>query len=171
MVERQDIVPVAEVGRKILLIRGQKVIVDSDLAQFYGVATKRLNEQLKRNKDRFPADFVFQLTPDEKDELVANCDHLSNLKFSTSLPNAFTEHGAIMVASVLSSPRAIELSVYVVRAFVHQREMLAANKEFAVKLADIERKLESHDSSIESIIEALRQLMAPPDEEKRRIGF
>ncbi len=171
MAKNEDLIPVADVEKKILTIRGLKVIIDSDLAQFYGVATKRLNEQLKRNKDRFPADFVFQLTAEEKDEVVANCDHLANLKFSSSLPNAFTEHGAIMAASVLSSPRAVELSVYVVRAFVHQREMLTANKEFAVKLAEIERTLESHETSIESIVEAIRQLMTPRDKDQPRIGY
>lgn len=166
-----DIIPVEQVERRILLVRGQKVIVDADLAQFYGVTTKRLNEQVKRNKDRFPEDFIFQLTADEKAEVVANCDHLASLKFSPSLPNAFTEHGAIMAASVLNSERAVELSVFVVRAFVRLREALATNKELSVKLAELEQKLESHDESIQTLVEAIRQLMAPPDKEKRRIGF
>lgn len=165
------IIRVEQVEQRILLIRGQKVIVDADLAQFYGVTTKRLNEQVKRNKNRFPEDFIFQLTAGEKAELVANCDHLVRLKFSPSLPNAFTEHGAIMAAGILNSERAVELSVFVVRAFVRLREVLASNKELAVKLAELERRLESHDESIQALVEAIRQLMAPPDNEKRRIGF
>ncbi len=165
------IIPVEQVEQRILLVRGHKVIVDADLAQFYGVTTKRLNEQVKRNKGRFPEDFIFQLTAEEKAELVANCDHLASLKFSSSLPNAFTEHGAIMAAGVLNSERAVELSVFVVRAFVRLRELLATNKELAVKLAELERRLESHDESIQTLVEAIRQLMAPPDNEKRRIGF
>ncbi len=165
------IIPVEQVEQRILLVRGRKVIIDADLAQFYGVTTKRLNEQVKRNKDRFPEDFIFQLTAEEKAEVVANCDHLASLKFSPSLPNAFTEHGAIMAAGVLNSERAVELSVFVVRAFVRLRELLATNKELAVKLAELERRLESHDESIQTLVEALRQLMAPPDNDKRRIGF
>ena len=165
------IIPVEQVEQRILLVRGRKVIIDADLAQFYGVTTKRLNEQVKRNKNRFPEDFIFQLTAEEKAEVVANCDHLARLKFSPSLPNAFTEHGAIMAAGVLNSERAVELSVFVVRAFVRLRKVLASNKELAVKLAELERRLESHDESIQTLVEAIRQLMAPPDNDKRRIGF
>ena len=167
-----EVIPIEQVAESILLIRGQKVIVDADLARFYGVNTKRLNEQVKRNKARFPQDFIFQLTAEEKEKVVANCDHLANLKYSKSLPYAFSEHGAIMAASVLNSERAVELSVFVVRAFVRLREVLSSNKELAVKLADLERKLESHDESIQMIVEAIRQLMAPPDDDdKRKIGF
>ena len=110
MADKQSIVPVGKIENRILLIRGEKVIIDADLAEFYGVPTKRLNEQVKRNAGRFPDDFMFQLEKDEKAEVVANCDHLENLKYSKSLPYAFTEHGAIMAASVLNSPRAIEIS-------------------------------------------------------------
>ena len=165
------IIPIEQVEQRILLVRGRKVIIDADLAQFYGVTTKRLNEQVKRNKNRFPEDFIFQLTTREKSEVVANCDHLARLKFSPSLPNAFTEHGAIMAAGVLNSERAVELSVFVVRAFVRLRELLATNKELAVKLAELERRLEGHDASIQTLVEAIRQLMAQTDEDKRRIGF
>lgn len=107
---------------RILNLRGQKVILDADLATLYGVSTKRLNEQVKRNADRFPADFMFQLSRQEKAEVVANCDHLSRLKFSPSLPNAFTEHGALMAANLLNSRHAVAMSVYVIRAFVKMRE-------------------------------------------------
>ena len=117
----KSIVPVGKIENRILLIRGEKIVIEADLAGFYGVPTKRLNEQVKRNVDRFPDDFMFQLTKNEKSEVVANCDHLENLKYSRSLPYAFTEHGAIMAASVLNSPRAIEVSVFIVRAFIKLR--------------------------------------------------
>ena len=112
MPDKRAIVPVGKIEERILLIRGEKVIVDADLSEFYGVPTKRLNEQVKRNKDRFPDDFMFQISAEEKSEVVANCDHLSKLKYSKSLPYAFTEHGAIMAASVLNSKKAVEVSVY-----------------------------------------------------------
>jgi len=125
----------------ILTLREQRVILDHDLAAVYGVSTKRLNEQVKRNRDRFPEDFMFQLNPQEKAKVVANCDHLGKLKFAKSLPYAFTEHGAIMAATVLNSPRAVQMSVFVVRAFIKMRETLANNKALALKLAELEKKL------------------------------
>jgi hypothetical protein len=147
-------------------------MLDADLAQLYGVTTKRLNEQVKRNRGRFPVDFIFQLTAEEKAEVVAKCDHLAKLKFSPTLPHAFTEHGAIMAASVLNTSRAIEVSVYVVRTFIKLREVLASHKELAHKLAELERKLETHDEAIRSLVGAIRQLMTPPPEPQRgRIGF
>ena len=172
----QPVLPIERIAQSILVIRGQKVMIDADLAALYGVATKRLNEQVKRNIDRFPADFMFQLNPPEKDEVVANCDHLVKLKFSKALPFAFTEHGALMAASVLNTPRAVEVSVYVVRAFVALRELLAGNKELALKLAELEtrleRKLDSHDQAITGLINAMRELMRPPEPKKKQpIGF
>ena len=146
-------------------------MLDADLAGLYGTTTKRLNEQVKRNRGRFPEDFMFQLTKKEKAEVVAICDHLAKLKFSPVLPNAFTEHGAIMVASVLNTKRAIQVSVFVVRAFVKLREMLSTHKELAHKLAMLERKLQTHDESIRSLVVAIRQLMSPPESKKRPIGF
>jgi ORF6N domain len=131
-----------------------------------------LNEQVKRNQNRFPEDFMFQLTDQEKTEVVANCDHLSLLKFSTSLPFAFTEHGAIMAASVLNTPQAVNMSVFVVRAFVRLRSFLAAHKELAIRLAELEKKLSTHDEQILSIIEAIKRLMSPALKTKKRpIGF
>jgi len=165
------IVPVERVQRSILILRGQRVILDADLAKLYGVTTKRLNEQIRRNRERFPEDFMFRLTPDEKAEVVANCDHLSRLKFSPALPHAFTEHGAIMAASVLNTPRAIEASIFVVRAFVTLREMLGAHKALARKVAELEARFSEHDEQIQAIFEAIRQLMAPPDRPPRKIGF
>ena len=155
----------------ILLIRGERVILDADLAILYGVSTKRLNEQVKRNRDRFPADFMFQLTEHEKAEVVANCDHLKRLKFSPNLPYAFTEHGAIMLATVLNSPVAIQASIQVVRAFVKLREMLSANKELAHKLTLLENRIEKQDGDIKTIFNAIWQLMTPPEKPKRKIGF
>ena len=157
-----------QIGQAILLIRGQKVILDSDLAKLYGATTKRLNEQVKRNRERFPEDFMFQLTKEEKSEVVANCDHLSTLKYSPALPHAFTEHGAIMAASILNTPRAIEASVFVVRAFVKLREMLATHKELERKLITLEQK---YDEQFSVVFEAIRQLMIPPDKKQRKIGF
>ena len=146
-------------------------MLDSDLAELYGVSTKRLNEQVKRNQKRFPADFMFELTATEKAEVVAICDYLQTLKFPPGLPNAFTEHGAIMVASVLNTPRAMEVSVYVVRAFVKLREMLGAHKELEGKLAELESRVEAHDEHITALFEAIRQLMERPPRPRKRIGF
>jgi hypothetical protein len=167
----KSIVPMEVIEEKILLIRGHKVMLDSDLAELYGVTTKRLNEQVKRNKRRFPEDFMFQLTADEKTEVVANCDHLSRLKYSPVLPHAFTEHGAIMAASVLNTLRAADVSIYVVRAFVRLRKVLATSKELAHKLGELEKKVGGHDAAIQDIIAAIRQLMMGPDKPKRKIGY
>jgi hypothetical protein len=165
------LLPSERIERAILLIRGHKVMLDTDLAHLYGVTTKRLNEQVKRNRNRFPADFMFQLTSKEKAEVVANCDHLTKLKFSPAKPYAFTEHGAVMVASVLNSKRAIEVSIYIVRAFVKVREVLGAHRELAQKLTELERRVESHDTHIRSLFDAIRQLMEPTATKSRRIGF
>lgn len=155
----------------ILNLRGERVIIDADLARLYGVTTKRLNEQVKRNKARFPENFMFSLTPEEKSELVANCDRFKNLKHSIKLPYAFTEHGALMAATVLSSERATQMSVYVIRAFVKMRSFLGQQAEWAYKLAQLERRMVEHDASITDIIAALHQLMAPSDVPARKIGF
>jgi phage regulator Rha-like protein len=151
-------------------------MIDADLATLYGVPTKRLNEQVKRNARRFPADFVFQLSRTERDEVVANCDHLQKIRFSPTMPFAFTKHGALMAVSVLNTSRAVEVSLYVVRAFVELREAITTHKELAKQLDELEtrleRKLAGHDHAIAGILEAIRQLMAPPEPaKKRRIGF
>ena len=158
------------------MIRGHKVMIDADLAALYDVETKRLNQQVKRNIDRFPADFMFRITRRERDEVVANCDHLSRLKFASAMPYAFTEHGALMAASVLNTTRAVDVSVFFVRAFVQLRETLGAHKELAKRLDElesrIERKFSSHDQALAGILEAIRKLMTPPESaKKRRIGF
>jgi len=141
MSETKAIIPVGTVQQRILLIRSEKVIVDADLAKFYGVSTRRLNEQVKRNRHRFPEDFMFQLMPEEKAEVIAICDHLSKLKFSKTLPYVFTEHRAIMAASVLNSQRAVEVSVFIVRAFVALRRSISQHKELSNKIAQLERRL------------------------------
>ena len=158
-----NIVPHETVQQKILLIRGQRVMIDADLASIYGVTTKRLNEQVKRNRDRFPEDFMLLLNNKEKSEVVANCDHLEKLKYSPTLPHVFTEHGAIMLATVLNSPVAINASIYVVRAFVKLREILSTHKKLAAKLQNIERKIEKHGDEIHTIFEVNSQLMEPPE--------
>ena len=122
MAHKKSIIPVEAIERRILLIRRQKVMLDSDLAQLYGVSTKRLNERVKRNRKRFPSDFMFQLSEQEKSEVVANCDHLKNLKFSPVLPRAFTEHGAIMLASILNSSTAVEVRFLPVKCSTKQLE-------------------------------------------------
>ena len=153
------------IQQRILLIHGDKVVIDADLAAFYGVSTRRLNEQIKRNTSRFPADFAFRLTLEEKLEVVAKCDHLARLKFSKTLPLAFTEHGALMAASVLNTQRAVEMSVFVVRAFVALRHSVENRGELGEKLAELERRLGDHDAQLRSLVAAIRELM------RRRIGF
>jgi len=167
----QAIVPAERIESCILLIRSHKVMLDSDLAQLYGVTTKRLNEQVKRNRDRFPADFMFRLRVKEKKEVVAICDHLRRLKFSRALPFAFTEHGAIMAASVLNTPRAIEASVHVVRTFVKLREVLRTHKDLARKLGELEEQIKGHDREITALFQAIRQLMEPAQRSGKQIGF
>jgi hypothetical protein len=178
----KDTVMVPRIESRIQTIRGLRVIVDVDLAALYGVPTKALNQAVKRNVNRFPVDFLFQLTALEKAEVVTNCDHLQQLKFSRTLPYAFTEHGAIQAANVLASPQAVEMGIYVVRAFVHLREALAAHADVAKRLLDLEMKTESlemsHDAfsrntrlQLRQLLDAVRALTNPPDAPKRPIGF
>lgn len=165
----KSVTPAETIAQVILFIRSQKVILDADLARLYGVTTKRLNEQVRRNPARFPEDFMFQLTRAEKAEVVANCDHLERLKYSPTLPMAFTEHGAIMAATVLNSERAVNMSVYVVRTFVRLRQLLASHESLARKLEALERK---YDAQFKVVFDAIRELMTPPAPKKRRpIGF
>lgn len=169
MTDKQPLITMMNIETKILLIRGQKVMLDADLAELYGVETKRLNEQMRRNIERFPEDFMFRLTAEEKAEVVANCDHLAQLKYSPTLPYAFTEHGALMLGNVLKSARAIEVSLMVVRTFVQLRQMLSTNAELSRKLVAMEK---NYDIKFKAIFEAIHQLMAPADPKKKRpIGF
>jgi len=172
---------IANLESAIHLIRGQRVMLDSDLAMIYGVTTKRLNEQFKRNRLRFPPDFAFQLTVQEFRNLKSRIATSSlRSQFGTSgshggkrkLPLVFTEHGALMFASVLNGEIAVQASVRVVRAFVRLREMVAANAQLAAKLQELERRLDSHGEGIANLFAALRQLLEPPEAPKRReIGF
>src|SRR6202011_1287220 len=163
---------VRPVESRILILRGHKVILDSDLAELYGVPAKRLNEQVKRNAERFPADFMFQLSAREhqflRSQIVTSKKGSGGRRYP---PYAFTEHGAIMAATVLNSSRAVQMSVFVVRAFVRLREMLAANKSLAAKIDELENRLDTHDSTIQELIEAIRELMIPEDVARSRIGF
>jgi hypothetical protein len=162
----------------ILVLRGQRVILDRELAAIYGVTTKRLNEQVKRNAERFPEDFMFQLTAPEAELSRSQIATLNgrghNIKY---LPHAFTEHGAIQASNVLNSPRAVAMGVYVVRAFVHLRELLSSNRELARRFAQLEtrldKKLTEHDRAIGAILSAIRELMHPraPMPKRRPIGF
>jgi len=158
--------------RGILVIRNQNVILDADLAVLYGVSTKALNQAVKRNQGRFPDDFTFRLTKVEKQEVVTNCDHLRRLKFSPTLPYAFSEHGALMVASVLNSPVAVQVSIQIVRVFIRLREALASDKDLRRRLEAFEKKYDTHDVQIKEIFAAIRALMEPPPGvAKRRIRF
>jgi hypothetical protein len=145
-------------------------MLDSDLADIYGVTTSRLNEQVKRNKGRFPSDFMFQLDNQEKEQVIANCDHLKKLKFSKTNPYAFTEHGTIMLASVLNTPTAIETSILIVRAFVKLREILSAHKDLERQIMELESK---YDKKFKLIFQAIRELMQQKknNENRRRIGY
>jgi hypothetical protein len=163
---------VVPIESRITILRHQKVILDTSLAELYGVPVKRLNQQVSRNRERFPSDFMFQLTPREFTAL--------RLQFATSnktrggrrsLPYAFNEHGAIMAATVLNSEQAVEMSVFVVRAFVRLRQMLAANREFADRIKELEKHLETHDGTIQEIINVINKLMNPPPSRRTKIGF
>jgi hypothetical protein len=161
--------PQALAGR-IVVIRGQRVLLDGDLAQLYEVETRVFNQAVKRNLKRFPKDFMFQLTADEFENLISQ-SVTSRWGGRRKLPLAFTEHGAIMAASVLNSDRAVEMSVYVVRAFVQLRAVLLDHKALADKLAALERRVSHHDNSLAEVIEAIRALMAQPKPAHRPIGF
>lgn len=156
---------------RILLIRGLRVIIDADLAELYGVSTKALNQAVKRNPKRFPINFMITLSRQEKHEVVTKCDHLSRLRFSKTHPYAFTEHGALMAATVLKSERAEEMSVFIVQAFVKLREMLSTHRLLSVKLAELEKMVGTHDKAIKVIFDALKQLTATPVKTTKKIGF
>ena len=164
---------IEDIAQRILILRGRRVLLDADLAAFYAVTTKRFNEQVKRNLARFPADFMFLLNDAESSALRSQ---IATLKMGRGqhrkyLPYAFTEHGAIMAATILNTSRATEVSVHVVRAFIELRNLIAGNKELASKLKRLERTVDSHDQAITGLIDSMRQLMAPPGPKKRSIGF
>jgi hypothetical protein len=171
--KRSALVPVQDITRAILVLRGQRVLLDADLAGLYGVPTKALNQAVKRNAERFPEDFMFRLTRTEtealnRSQIVTGSQKHRDPRFP---PFAFTEHGAIMAATILSSQRAVEMSLYVVRAFVRLRELLASNTALARKLDELERKYQHHDEAIAAILSAIRELTNPPAPKRRGIGF
>ncbi len=170
---RSSVVPIERIESRILLVRGHKVLLDGDLAALYEVSTKRFNEQVRRNAARFPEDFMFRLSAEEWSSLRSQFAALKTGRgqHRKYLPLAFTEHGAIMAATILNSARATEVSVYVVRAFVRLRELLASNKQLARRLDQLEKKLGSHDQAIAGLVNTIRNLMTPPELKRRPIGF
>jgi hypothetical protein len=168
--KEMELVAVHRIERSILRIRGQRVMLDTDLAELYGVPTKVLNQAVKRNQERFPPDFMFRLTRREKEKVVTDCDHLARLKFSPALPYAFSEYGAIMLASVLNSQTAIEVSLQIVRTFVRLREILSAHAELSRRLDELEKR---HDQQFTQVFTVLQEILedAPAPLERQRIGF
>jgi ATP-dependent Clp protease ATP-binding subunit ClpA len=172
-------VPIEQVTGANLILRGHKILLDTTLAELYGVTTKRFNEQVRRNKGRFPADFMFQLTAEEEASLRSQNATSKTISEGRGgrryLPYAFTEHSAIMAATILNSPCAVEMSVYVVRAFVHLRKLLSSNRELARRFAQLEtrldKKLTEQDRAIGAILSAIRELMHPTPPKRRPIGF
>lgn len=169
MEEKNWPIPAERIERSIFVLRGQRVMLDADLAELYGVPTKALNQAVKRNADRFPADFMFQLNAAEKQQVVTTCDHLRKLKFSPTLPYAFTEHGAVMLAAVLNSPTAVQASLQVVRAFVRLRQLLASHADLAKRVEALEKK---YDRRFRVVFDAVKLLMEPERKKtNRKIGF
>ena len=174
MNKQTALIPAEQIEQAILLVRGQKVMLDRDLAGLYGVTTGNLNKAVKRNLDRFPADFMFQLTSEEYESLRFQFGILKRGQHAKYLPYAFTQEGVAMLSSVLRSNRAVQVNVAIMRAFVHLRETLSLHKELAVKLVALERKIEGHDTHIRTLFGAIRQLMTPPEpppKPERKIGF
>jgi hypothetical protein len=168
---RKDVIPASRIADAIQIIRGQKVMLDSDLASLYGVATKALNQAVGRNRDRFPRDFMFQLTPDEARNWSQSVTSSRKHRGATYRPYAFTEQGVAMLSSVLRSKRAVEVNVAIMRAFVQLREAIETSRELAKKFAELEQRVGAHDGDIAAIIDAIRQLMAPAKKPPREIGF
>ena len=163
-----------DIEQMIFFVRGQRVMIDHDLALLYGVETKHLNRQARRNAERFPEEFMFRLTREERDELVTNCHRFRTLKHSYSLPHVFTENGVAMLASVLKSKRAVKISIHIIKTFVKLRRWVAASKDLARKLDELEARVGEHDEEIQLIFQALRELVnarEPKKNSKRRIGF
>lgn len=169
----KSIIPTEIIMNKILFIRGQKVMIDRDLAELYGVPTKRFNEQVKRNINRFPDHFMFQLTEEEKDWVVANCDHLEKLKFSSTFPNVFTEYGTMMVGNILNSDKAVAISIRIIEVFVKMREIFTDNLNLQLEIENIKKKLSNHDKNIELVFNYLDELMDKQENKAQRntIGY
>lgn len=169
-----NLVSTEAITNQIYFVRGKKVILDSDLSELYGVLTKRLNEQVRRNIDRFPDDFMFRLTKEEYAHLrsqIATSSDLPGHGGRRTLPFVFTEHGAIMAATVLNSKQAVEVSIFVVRAFVQLREILAGHKQFVHRLDELEKRLADHDENFQIVFGAIKRLLTEDENPKRKIGF
>jgi len=166
----KEIVPIGQIAKSILVLRGQRVMLDRDLAVLYGVQTRVLNQAVKRNSDRFPEDFVFTLSREEIQRISQTVTSSASLKFSKQA-RAFTEQGVAMLSSVLRSDSAIRVNVAIMRTFVRLRQTLESNRELAQKFSELERRVGKHDDEIAAILEAIRQLMAPPEKPRREIGF
>jgi len=174
MNKQTGLIPTGRIQRAIYLIRGQKVMLDADLARLYGVTTSNLNKAVRRNLSRFPADFMFQLSPEEAKDLMFQIGISSSKHGGRRKPiSAFTEQGVAMLSTVLRSERAVQVNIAIMRAFVQLREILGSHAELARKLTELEKRIEGHDSAIQSLFEAIRQLMAPPEPDPpgREIGF
>ena len=166
----KDVIPLEEIARTIFVLHGQKVLLDVDLARLYGVATGQLNRAVKRNAERFPLDFMFQLTAGEVENLKCQIG-ISSWGGRRALPYAFTEQGVAMLSSVLRSERAVKVNIAIMRAFVKLRQALETNSALAREFAELEKRVTKHDEEIDAIIEAIRRLMAPPETPARKIGF
>ena len=167
----KEIIPIERVVQSIRWFRGQKVLLDSDLAALYGVTTGNLNKAVSRNRDRFPSDFMFQLSAEEAEDLIFQIGRSKGRGGRRHRPYAFTEQGIAMLSSILNSDRAIRVNIAIMRAFVKLRQMLETNRELARKFSELERRVGKHDQEIAAILEAIRQLMTPPEKPRREIGF
>lgn len=171
MKKLESTISVEKIEKSMFMIRGQRVMLDADLAGLYGVETRMLKQAVRRNRKRFPDDFMFELTQDETRSLRSQNVILKRGQYSKYLPFAFTEQGVAMLSSVLHSDRAIEVNIAIMRVFVRIREMMVAHKELAFKLGELEGRIQEHDEHILAIFEAIRRLMTAPEKTKKRIGF
>ena len=169
--ETEIMIPDKVIMDKIILIREQQVMISNDLAELYGVTTKRLNEQVKRNIKRFPQHFMFQLNEQEKDEVVANCDHLKNIKYSPYLPYVFTEYGTVMLANILHSDRAIQASIRIVEIYIKIREHILSNKDLLQKMEQLEKRMGDQDEKLILVFQYLKSFIDTKDKPRKRIGF
>ena len=168
---KNSILPDEVIMNKILIIRDKKVMIDRDLAELYGVSTKQLNQQVKRNIVKFAGDFMFKLNKKEKERVVTNCDHLAVLRFSPNLPYVFTEYGAVMLATVLNSEKAIQVTIQIVKIFTRMKEMVLTNKDILLKVEKMEKDVKENKEDITMIFVALKQLLNPPQPKRNMIGF
>jgi hypothetical protein len=167
----KDIIPIQQVAQVIRFVREERVLLDFDLARLYGVTTGNLNKAVRRNRDRFPADFMFQLSAEEAKSLIFQFGISKGRGGRRHFPYAFTEQGVAMLSSVLNSERAVKVNIAIMRAFVKLRQTLETNRELARKFSELEKRVGKHDEEIGAILEAIRQLMAPPEKPQREIGF